>query len=146
MDKLAIKTEHGSLVIYVDSFFPCTQARLNKLLGILRQFPWLNDIQGLMKQLDRNLTEQIGDARDAKSGYAKLWSNNRQRYAEYGEMLESGKRPNGVPLTEDEKKDLGKKRKAALREAKECRAEFEKISREEGRLTKNLEMLKNAKP
>ena len=40
------------MTINIDNFFPCSQARFNKLFKIVRQFSWLNDVQAIAEQLN----------------------------------------------------------------------------------------------
>lgn len=129
------------MTINIDNFFPCSQARFNKLFKIVRQFLWLNDVQAIAEQLNQNFTDRIRDNEDAKSGYTKLYFREMQKHADFRDMVESGKRPNGIPLTKDELKDFKKKQSGAMGSAKEYLREQKKIEREITALKKNLEML-----
>ena len=141
MKEIKIKTENGSMTVYIDNFFPCSQARFNKLFKIARQFSWLNNIQTIAEQLNQNFTERIRDNEDAKSGYTKLYFREMQKHADFRDMVESGKHPNGIPLTKEELKDFKKKQSGAMSSARSCSAETKKKEREITALKKNLEML-----
>lgn len=97
------------MTINIDNFFPCSQARFNKLFKIVRQFSWLNDVQAIAEQLNQHFTEQIQDNEITKAGYAKRHFRQMQAHADYRDMVESGKHPNGIPLTKEELKDFKKK-------------------------------------
>ena len=129
------------MTINIDNFFPCSQARFNKLFKIVRQFLWLNDVQTITEQLNQNFTERIRDNEDAKSGYTKLYFREMQKHADFRDMVESGKHPNGIPLTKEELKDFKKKQSGAMSSARSCSAETKKKEREITALKKNLEML-----
>jgi hypothetical protein len=141
MKEIKIKTENGSMTVYIDNFFPCSQARFNKLFKIARQFSWLNNIQTIAEQLNQNFTERIRDNEDAKSGYTKLYFREMQKHADFRDMVESGKHPNGIPLTKEELKEYKKKQSSAISSAREYLREQKKIEREITALKKNLEML-----
>lgn len=129
------------MTINIDNFFPCSQARFNKLFKIVRQFLWLNDVQAIAEQLNQNFTDRIRDNEDAKSGYTKLYFREMQKHADFRDMVESRKHPNGIPLTKEELKDFKKRMVDAGRWAKQYLCETKKIDREISALKKNLEML-----
>lgn len=141
MKKIKINTDNGSMTVYIDNFFPCSQVRFNKLFKIARQFSWLNNIQTIAEQLNQNLIERIRDNEDAKSGYTKLYFREMQKHADFRDMVESGKHPNGIPLTKEELKEYKKKQSSAMSSAREYLREQKKIEREITALKKNLEML-----
>jgi hypothetical protein len=141
MNTINIKTGNGSMTINIDNFFPCSQARFNKLFKIVRQFSWLNDVQAIAEQLNQHFTEQIQDNEITKAGYAKRHFRQMQAHADYRDMVESGKHPNGIPLTKEELKDFKKRMVDAGRWAKQYLCETKKIDREISALKKNLEML-----
>lgn len=129
------------MTINIDNFFPCSQARFNKLFKIVCQFSWLNDVQRLPEQLNQHFTEQIQDNEITKAGYAKRHFRQMQAHADYRDMVESGKHPNGIPLTKEELKDFKKRMVDAGHWAKQYLCETKKIDREISALKKNLEML-----
>lgn len=114
------------MTINIDNFFPCSQARFNKLFKIVRQFSWLNDVQAIAEQLNQHFTEQIQDNEITKAGYAKRHFRQMQAHADYRDMVESGKHPNGIPLTKEELKDFKKKQSGAMSSARSCSAETKK--------------------
>ena len=129
------------MTINIDNFFPCSQARFNKLFKIVRQFSWLNDVQAIAEQLNQHFTEQIQDNEITKAGYAKRYFRQMQAHADYRDMVESGKHPNGIPLTKEELKHFKEKAADSMHQAKQHFAETKKIEREITALKKNLEML-----
>lgn len=141
MKEIRIKTENGGMTVYIDAFFPCSQARFNKLFKIVKQFSWFNDVQKITEQLNQNFTDRIRDLEDAKSVNVSLYSRYMQEQADFRDIVESGKYPNGIRLTKEELKDFKKKRSSAMSSAKSRLAETKKIEREITALKKNLEML-----
>lgn len=129
------------MTINIDNFFPCSQARFNKLFKIVRQFSWLNDVQAIAEQLNQHFTEQIQDNEITKAGYAKRHFRQMQAHADYRDMVESGKHPNGIPLSKEELKHFKEKAADSMHQAKQHFAETKKIEREITALKKNLEML-----
>lgn len=59
MKNIYIKTEHGHMIIYADQFFPCSQKRFKKLLSILKEFSYLNNVQEISEQLKAVITYKI---------------------------------------------------------------------------------------
>lgn len=141
MNGFKIKTENGSMTINTDNFFPCSQARFKKLFKVVRRFRYMNDVQAITEHLNRNFTDRISKAEDVKSAYMTLYLSNMQRHDGYNDMVESGKRPDGSPLTKEELKDFRKKQSDAMRSANACIAETRKTEREITALRRNLEML-----
>ncbi len=59
MKNIYIKTEHGHMIIYADQFFPCSQKRFKKLLSIIKEFSYLNNVQEISEQLTEAITKQL---------------------------------------------------------------------------------------
>lgn len=114
------------MTINIDNFFPCSQARFNKLFKIVRQFSWLNDVQAIAEQLNQHFTEQIQDNEITKAGYAKRHFRQMQAHADYRDMVESGKHPNGIPLSKEELKHFKEKAADSMHQAKQHFAETKK--------------------
>lgn len=143
MSKLRIKTENGGMTINIDNFFPCSQARFNKLFKIVRQFLWLNNVQTITEQLNKNFTDRINEAEDIELIHTTQYFNDMQCHAEYSYIVESGKHLNGTLLTKEELKDFKKKQSSAMSSANSCLVKIKKVNREITALKKNLEMLGN---
>ena len=47
------------MIIYADQFFPCSQKRFKKLLSILKEFSYLNNVQEISEQLTEAITKQL---------------------------------------------------------------------------------------
>lgn len=59
MKNIYIKTEHGHMIIYADQFFPCSQKRFKKLLSIIKEFSYLNNVQEISERLTEAITKQL---------------------------------------------------------------------------------------
>ena len=114
------------MTINIDNFFPCSQARFNKLFKIVRQFLWLNDVQTITEQLNQNFTDRIRELDDLRKAYVKRYFEKMQEHAEYRDIVESRKHLNGIPLTKEELKDFKKKQSGAMSSARSCSAETKK--------------------
>ena len=59
MKNIYIKTEHGHMIIYDDQFFPCSQKQFKKLLSIIKEFSYLNNVQEISEQLTEAITKEL---------------------------------------------------------------------------------------
>lgn len=59
MKNIYIKTEHRHMIIYADQFFPCSQKRFKKLLSIIKEFSYLNNVQEISEQLTEAITKEL---------------------------------------------------------------------------------------
>ena len=59
MKNIYIKTEHGHMIIYLDQFFPCTQKQFRKLLSVIKEFSYLNNVHEISEQLKAFITHKI---------------------------------------------------------------------------------------
>ncbi len=93
---IKVGMEDGSMTINLDNFFPCSQARFNKLSRIIRRYPWLNDVQMIAGQLEQNFTDRIQGLDDLRRACVERYFKKMQEQADYKDMVSSGKHPNGV--------------------------------------------------
>lgn len=47
------------MIIYADQFFPCSQKQFKKLLSIIKEFSYLNNVQEISEQLTEAITKQL---------------------------------------------------------------------------------------
>ena len=47
------------MIIYADQFFPSSQKRFKKLLSIIKEFSYLNNVQEISEQLTEAITKQL---------------------------------------------------------------------------------------
>ena len=130
MKELTVKTGNGRITINIDHFFPCSKARFSKLIKIARGFSWLNNVQEMAEQLNAYFRERIQRLEGEKAAHGKLYLQRMQEHADYRDMVESGKRPNGIPLKKEELKEFKKLKTSSMRSAKGHPADAKKIDRE----------------
>ena len=93
----------GRMQILLDKFFPSTKKDLKQLLKII-SLDWEHEAE-LKENLKVYFQEQKTVHEAAKKESAKKHFEFRQREADTKEMVTTKKRPNGVPLSEDELKE-----------------------------------------
>lgn len=141
MNTMHIKTKNGYIDIYIDQFFPCSQARFRFLFKTIREFIWLNNVQEMTEQLKENFTNRISTMEIQKKIASTQYFAYMQEHADYRAMVESKKHPNGLPLTKEELKEFREKASAAKRTANVYHSNFNENERKITALKKNLEML-----
>lgn len=47
------------MIIYADQFFPCTQKQFRKLLSVIKEFSYLNNVHEISEQLKAVITHKI---------------------------------------------------------------------------------------
>lgn len=141
MKNIYIKTEHGHMTIYADQFFPCGQKQFKKLLSIIKEFSYLNNVQEINELLKEHFTERISSLDARRKGESAGYWNRRQQYVDYGNIIESGKHPNGVKLTKEELKDFKEKYRTAKSWAHSFEVDFKRSTRQLEAYKKNLELL-----
>lgn len=141
IDTIKVEMEDGSMTIDLDKFFPCGQARFNKLSKIIRRYPWLNDIRTIAGQLEQNFTDRIQGLDDLRGACAERYLKKMQEQADYRGMVSSGKDRNGIPLTKERARAFKAYGADAMGSARACLREQKKLEREMAALKKDLEML-----
>lgn len=129
----------GRMQILLDKFFPSTKKDLKQLLKII-SLDWEHETE-LKENLKVYFQEQKTAHEAAKKESAKKHFEFRQREADTKEMVTTKKRPNGVPLSEDElveeESKLGKyKRYAAIH-----LSDYKRHEKEEKQFSEYLKLL-----
>lgn len=138
---LFIKTENGHMNINVENFFPCSISQFRKLFKIINQFSYMNNVQEITEQLEAHFTEQISTLNARRKGESAGYWNRHQQYVDYGNIIESGKHPNGVRLTKEELKEFKKKYREAKSWAHSFEMGFKQYTRQMEAYKKTLELL-----
>lgn len=125
---------HGEMLIHMDYFFPCSQARFKKLLKII-SLDWRHEAE-LKEKLKVHFQKRIADLVKLWKENSKKYYDNKQRDADAAKLIESCKHPNGLPVSKDElkqaKADLKKYREnweTALADAKKNKKFKEQFER-----------------
>lgn len=140
-DTLHFKLPNGEMTINNAEFFPCSQARFNKLFKIIREC-WENDPALIGRELQEYLEDRLNDAKIQRDAFASCYRRYMQNWASYRDIVDDGKLPNGLPLTKEQKKKYIDSRNIAKWEAHDSEVSCKKKMREVEGIEKNLEMLK----
>lgn len=127
--------------IYINEFFPHNQTKFKKLFKVVREFAWLNNVQEIVAQLELNFRRRIEEAEDQCKNQGRKYLEAMQEYNDFNRMIQSRKHPNGVPLKEEELKEVKEKLQGAKRRAAAYKRNFKKNIRLAEELKKNLNML-----
>ncbi len=101
-DELYIKWDRGSMTIFMDKFFPCPKADFKKLLKII-DLDWGNNLE-LREKLKVYFQNKIPECQSGFEHSGKEYLKYKQLEADTRLMVANKKRPNGLPLSEDEVK------------------------------------------
>lgn len=140
-DTLNFKLPHGQMTIYNNQFFPCSQAQFNKLFRIIRQHGG-NNLDRIKFELNTHFEDRLAVLAEEKEVNAAAYRRQMQAWAEYRDIVNDEKMPNGVPLTKEQVKKYRTLRNGARQDAGAYERQFKKNVREIEGLKKNLEMLK----
>ncbi len=140
MDDLHIKWETGRMVNHLENFFPTSQARLKKLVKIIR-LDWQHSDE-LIEKLKVYFQEKIPESEAEFQRCGKKYMDFKQRVADTGRMVQSKKRPNGVPLTKEELKAEKERLKDYREWEKDYLRQTKKHQQEKKQYLEHLEYLK----
>lgn len=129
----------GRMQILLDKFFPSTKKDLNKLLKII-SLDWEHETE-LKEKLKVYFQEKESEHEAAKKESAKKHLEFRQREADTKEMVTTRKRPNGVPLSEDELKEEKKRLSFYKVTAKDYLLRYKQHEKEEKQFSEYLKLL-----
>lgn len=130
----------GEMLIHMDYFFPCSQDRFKKLLKIV-ELDWQHETE-LKEKLKVYFQKRITNLMDLWKSNSKKYYDNRQKVADTKEQIDSGKRPNGLPLSKAEVKQAKADLKAYTAAYKKALADAKQNKRFKERFEKYLELMK----
>lgn len=136
MDVLKINYPEGCMEIKVDTFFPCSQEKLKKLIRLMKQMD-KKEIEDLMDTLN----EMYDECELFRKASATAFHNFHQNVIEYQQMISEGKHPNGVMLTDGEFAELKYKVKECEKEKEDQHKKFTYYHNKQKKLQKNMETL-----
>lgn len=143
MNDLKIEYCQGRMIINLDNFLPAPQARLKKLLKI-NELDWRNSENNLQTLIDY-IKKRIEIEKHRKTEAEEKYIKNFQPMKDIERIVESGKTPNGVLITNRElkaKKEEYRHLKAVLDAAN---SDHNRSIRNIERLAKNLNQLEELK-
>ena len=129
----------GRMQILLDKFFPSTKKDLKQLLKII-SLDWEHEAE-LKENLKVYFQEQKTVHEAAKKEPAKKHFEFRQREADTKEMVTTKKRPNGVPLSEDELKEEKERLAFYKATARDYLLRYKQHEKEEKQFSEYLKLL-----
>lgn len=106
MDVLKIEWHndtHGSMIIAMDRFFPCTKAKMRKFLKLVDSSSCPQD---LVKQISDFLQLQLPELKSQTEQYSSDYFKHHQNVIDLSEIIESGRQPNGFPIRQNKLTEL----------------------------------------
>lgn len=129
----------GRMQIILDKFFPSTKKDLKKLLKVI-SLDWEHETE-LKENLKVHFQEQKATHEAAKKESAKKHLEFRQRTADTKEIVATKKRPNGVPLSEDELKEEKERLSFYKTSARDYLLRYNQHEKEEKQFSEYLKLL-----
>lgn len=141
METLTITWDNGKgrMNIFLDKFFPSTKKDLKKLLSII-SLDWQHEDE-LKEKLKVYFQDKKAEHEKAKKESARKHFEFRQREADTKEMVTTRKRPNGVPISEDELKEEKERLAFYKTTAKDYLSSYKQHDKEEKQFSEYLKLL-----
>lgn len=127
------------MTVNLNQFFPAAKSKLNKLVKVVQMDFEQNE--NIIEQMLNFCKKTVMECDTGRKQSAVLYGKAMQSAAEYRDRIESGKHPNGLPLSKEEKKDFKEKMKSQKALAKAYESDFKKYERNKERLLNNIEQL-----
>lgn len=141
MDDLHIKWETGRMVIHLENFFPTSQARLKKLIKIIR-LDWQHSdelIEKLKVYFQGKIQESEANFQTYEKKYVEFF---KRRVADTERTIKSQKHSNGVPLSKDELKAEKERLKNYREWERDYLQKAKKVQKSKKQYSEHLEYLK----
>ena len=127
------------MTVNLNQFFPAAKSKLDKLMKVVQMDFEQNE--NIIEQMLNFCKNTVKECETGKKQSAVLYGKAMQNAAEYRNMVKSGKHPNGLPLSKEEKKDFKEKMKNQKALAKSYESDFKRYERNKERLLNNIEQL-----
>ena len=140
---LRFTTPKGRMAIRIAAFFPCSKAKLNKLLKyILQDGHSQEELEEMKRILTAEFEERIRGNEQALKEHAAAYFENKQKSADLNAQLKEGKYPNGLQILKDDRKKLRGAQRFSESAAAAHKERFEAKTRLIRDLKNNLEVIK----
>ena len=136
---LYIKWETGYMNIHMDFFFPCSQQLIKKLLKVIA-LDWQHEDE-LKETLKVYFQNRIAALVELWKSNSKKYYDYRQKAADTKEQIDSGKHPNGLPLSKEEMKQAKADFRAYTAAYQKALADGKQNKRFKERFEKYLELM-----
>ena len=139
-NEMHIEWDTGNMTIYLYEFFPCSTAKLNKLLKVI-DLDWMHR-EELILQL-KTFFEEIIPAKDfAFKEYAKAYGDAHQKIVDLSAIVTSKRLPNGVYINKGQFETFKKELKKAKVDERNNRIRALNCKKDKEKYEKLLENLK----
>lgn len=129
----------GRAQIILDKFFPCTKRDLKKLLAVI-SLDWEHETE-IKEHLKAYLQEKVTEHKGAKEESARQHIEYKQKEADAKEIVTTGKRPDGVPLSKDELKKEKEKLRRYKVSAGSHLSQYKQHQKNEKQFSEHLKLL-----
>lgn len=125
----------GCMCLNIKNCFPCNKITTEKkIFRLMRR--WCR--QEVLDEFKQELNSMLSNINQNTVVLARRWSNVHQARVDLDEIINSGKYPNGIPLTKDEYKGYKKERSETLLKKRELHREAMKRLKLSDRLRKTI--------
>lgn len=139
MQDIEFKTERGHYLIHLDEMFPCSKDRFKRVMKLVM---WdLSSCDTNKEIINQHFRLKIEENETNMKALANRYFIYKQEFVDTNRIIESGKHPNGIPITKTELKDFKERAKhykivysSAEVQARQCKRLVE-------RYKEHLEML-----
>ena len=109
MQDIEFKTEHGHYLIHLDEMFPCSKDKFKKVMKLVK---WDWESYDTNKEIiNQHFRSQIEENEAKMKALANRYFIYKQNFVDTNNIIETGRFPNGVPITKTELKDFKDKAK-----------------------------------
>jgi hypothetical protein len=136
-DTFKIVYPSGSMELYYCSVFPAAKTWLNKLLKKVLALDYEHEKQ-ILEEIAEYLEYNIARTESEKKPLANAAVNAKQKVSDLKRQIESRKRPNGLPISRGEVKDLKKDLASFKYDAQTAERLFNKNLKDNQRYKENL--------
>lgn len=125
----------GCMCLNIKNCFPCNKITTEKkIFRLMRR--WCR--QEVLDEFKQELKSMLSNINQNTVMLARHWSDAHQARVDLDEIINSGKYPNGIPLTKDEYKGYKKERSETLLKERELHREAMKSLKLSDRLRKTI--------
>ena len=141
--KITYNNGNGEMIIHMNNFFPTSQAHLKKLLKVIDLD--FEHREEHIQTLGAFFKNQIESLEEKKKAAGKKYLDYMQKVADQERLVESNKRPNGLPPTKEEFKQAKEDLKHFKVVRTSCLSTTKSSARKIEQFQKHLEILEQRK-
>ena len=133
-----LKWSTGGMTINPAAFFPASAKEVKKLLSVIEMDTQGEDHIGLLL---KHLNDRTVKLEILKIEYSNRYIVAKQKAADYKICIDTGMKPNGLPLSETKLKSIKAEYKEAKRQAITCKKEFDRCEQRKKRIQRNINQI-----